>query len=99
MVNIVLRVPGKDKIITEVLEMLELDWGKVIRLVNKDLYAGRASMKEAELVFISKQGKDISTIKGWRLVSLLSVVSKGVKRAVVGWLRTMGLVEGWFGQG
>jgi len=99
MVDVALRALGKDKITIEVLEMLEPDWGKVTRLVNKDLRAGRASMKEAELVLIPKQGKDASTVKGWRPVSLLSVVSKGVERAVAGWLGTTGLVEGWFGQG
>ena len=53
-VNIVLRIFKKDKIIIEVLEMLKLDQGKVTRLVNKDLYIGRASIKEAELIFIFK---------------------------------------------
>ena len=53
-VNIVLRALKKDKIITKVLEMLKLDQGKVIRLVNKNLYIGRANIKEVELMLIFK---------------------------------------------
>ena len=48
------RVFRKDKITIKVLEIFELDWGKVTRLVNKDLCVGRASIKEAELMFIFK---------------------------------------------
>ena len=56
-VNIVAKAPRKDKITIEVLEILKPDWGKVTRLVNKDLCIGRASIKRQNLCSFPSKAK------------------------------------------
>jgi hypothetical protein len=66
----------------------------VTYLVNKDLREGKATLKEAELVLVPKQGRDTSTVKGWRLITLLPVTSKGLERVLVKWLGETRLERG-----
>ena len=61
---------------------MELDINKVYYLVNKDLKEGKAFIRDVELVLIYKLGRDLSMIKGWRLVALLLITGKGLKRAL-----------------
>jgi len=53
-------------------------------------------MRDVELVLIPKLGKDLSIVKGWRLVALLLIIGKGLKRALAKWLRETGFIKGWF---
>jgi len=50
-----------------------------------------AIIKEADVLLILKYKKDLSTTKGWRLISLLLVVVKKVKKAIVEWMGGKGL--------
>jgi len=50
-----------------------------------------ATIKEAKVLLIPKHGRDPSIVKGWRPISLLSVVAKGVERAVAEWIGEKGL--------
>jgi hypothetical protein len=90
--------PGRDKITTDLFKELDPDMRRVAYLVNKDLGEGRASLKEAELVLVPKQGRDTSTAKGWRPITLLLINGKGLKRALARWLGETGLARGWFGE-
>jgi hypothetical protein len=55
---------GRDKVIADLLRELKPDIYKVTYLVNKDLREGKATLKEAKLVLIPKQGRDTSMVKG-----------------------------------
>jgi len=75
-----LRVNG---IIVDLLRDIEVNIDRLTELVNQDLNKGVATIKEADVLLILKYRRDPSTTKGWRPISLLLVVAKGVKRAVV----------------
>jgi len=55
---------GRDKVIINLFRELEPDIYKVTHLINKDLREGKATLKEAKLVLIPKQNRDISMVKG-----------------------------------
>jgi len=48
------RALGQDKVIVDLFKELELDIYKVTYFINKDLREGKATLKEAKLVFVPK---------------------------------------------
>ena len=90
------RALGRDKVTADLLRELELDIYKVTYFINKDLRKRKATLKETKLVFIPKQDRDINTVKGQRLITLLLVTGKGLERALVKWLGETRLKRGWF---
>jgi Reverse transcriptase (RNA-dependent DNA polymerase) len=77
--------PGADGILTI---LLKLAWpsieSSVTLLYNSCLSSGYFpnSFKEASVIMIPKPNKDHTTIKGWRPISLLSCLGKGLERIV-----------------
>ena len=67
---------------------------KICRMFNRVLARGVHPFKEAKIVLLQKAGRDLSTVKGWRPISLLSVLGKGLKRAMATRLGQQGLKEG-----
>ena len=97
MFEVASKAPGADGITVDLLRDMEVDMDRLTELVNQDLDEGVATMKEADVLLIPKHGRDPSTTKGWRPISLLSVMAKGVERAVAEWMGGKGLEQGWFG--
>ena len=76
------KAPGADGIIVDLLRDMEVNIDRLTELVNQDLDEGVATIKEVNVLLILKYRRDLSMTKGWRPISLLLVVAKGVERAV-----------------
>lgn len=89
--------PGADGI---TVTMLRLSWGHigpyVHYLYRHCLRLGHhpALAKEAEVVMIPKPNRDPSTPKGWRPISLLSCLGKGLERLIARRLAHAAVAEG-----
>ena len=77
-----LKTLGTDRIIVNLLWNIDININKLTALVNQDLDNGVATIKKTKVLLILKYNKDLSTVKGWRPISLLLVVVKGVERAI-----------------
>jgi len=80
---VVLKTLGTDGITVDLFWNIDINIDKLTALVNQDLDNRVATIKEAKVLFILKYSRDLSIVKGWRLISLLLVVVKGVERAIV----------------
>ena len=86
-----LKTPGTDRITVDLLQNIDINMDKLTALVNQDLDDRVAIIKEVEVLFIPKYSRDPSIVKGWRPISLLLVVAKGVERAMAEWIEEKGL--------
>lgn len=71
--------------------------GRVTELFNEALERGDHPFKECEVVLLPKAERDPKKEKGWRPIALLSVLGKGLERAVAKRLGETGIEKGWFG--
>lgn len=77
--------PGVDGISVELLSAVWESIGKyVTHLFRACILLGHhpSNFKLAEVVFLPKPGRDPSSIKGWRPISLLSCLGKGLERII-----------------
>lgn len=63
-------------------------------LYNECIIKRDHSFGTYELIFIFKKSRDLTIVKEWRPIALLSILSKGLKRVVALRLNRDGLAKG-----
>lgn len=97
-VNVKSTTPGSDGITAPALGVVwDYEKNNITSLFNECLRKGVHPFKESTVTLIPKQGKKTSNPKGWRPIALLSVLGKGLERAVAKRLANEGVLRSWFG--